>query len=119
MADERGVARTFAMLVADVEDGQLNGDMTDVVQDLIAKMNDAAMSKSGKAKGKLVVTLNFELDGGIFTITSDHKVTVPKMARMKSVFWCTPENNLSRRNPSQHELELRDVSAPNRDVRHV
>ncbi|MCW4589703.1 hypothetical protein NO263_03815, partial [Gluconacetobacter entanii] len=106
MSAERGAATSFSQLVAQVEDGQFNHDAGNAIQDLVAAMSDAAMSKNGRSKGKIAITIGFELEGGVITTTTDFKVTKPRMARAKSVFWATPENHLTRRNPRQQEMEL-------------
>ncbi len=104
--------RSFSQLMAVAEDGQLNSDLDTEVTDLVATLSDAAASRNGKAKGKLTVSIDFALDGGIITLSTDYTVKKPKCARARSAFWATSDNKLSRRNPRQPELPLRDVSAP-------
>jgi len=104
--------RSFSALVGVVEDGQLNNDLDQAVVDLVGTIQDAANSRNGKAKGRITVTIDMATDGGIITVSSDYAIKKPKVARANSVFWATPDNRLSRRNPKQSELPLRDVNAP-------
>ncbi|MCP1246005.1 hypothetical protein NKW54_08635 [Acetobacter cerevisiae] len=67
----------------------------------------------------MTVKIEFKLDGGVMTLTTDYSTKAPKAARAHSVFWATPENNLSRRNPKQRELELRTVPDSPREVRSI
>ncbi|GBQ69752.1 hypothetical protein AA103196_2300 [Ameyamaea chiangmaiensis NBRC 103196] len=114
---ESAIIRQFSQLVAVAEDGQLNDDLDQEVTDLVAILNDAAASRNGKAKGSITLKVDFALDGGIITISTDYAVKKPKVARARSAFWATPDNKLSRRNPKQHELPLRDVSTSSNELR--
>ena len=103
-------ARTFAILLGSFEDGALNGDLTQAVQDLVARLHDVARDRGGSPGGSITIKLGFKLDGGVIETKSDFTVTMPKESRPKSVFWATPGNNLTKRNPKQRELALRDVT---------
>ena len=114
-------ARTFSILVASFEDGQLNSDMTQAVQDLVARLHDVARDRGGSPGGTLTLKIGFKLDGGVIETKTDFSVNMPKEIRPKSVFWATPNNNLTRSNPRQRDLPLsgpRDVttSMPMRSV---
>lgn len=113
MSDEstpdHSILRNFGAFFAALEDGRFNRDVSDAFRELIGTLTD---HPSGKAKGFLTFTIAFIADDGIVEATGDYKVKAPKLARGRSVFWATPENNLSRRNPNQPDLPFRDVSVP-------
>lgn len=116
MADESNTtvippARNFAQLIAEIEDGVLHQDLSRAVQDIVAGLIDHRMDLGGKPKATLTLKLEIRLDGGTMDITPEVKVNMPKTPRSKSVFYATPENNLTRTNPRQREMFLKDVSS--------
>jgi hypothetical protein len=100
---------TFATLLSTLNNGDLEHEITAAMRDIVAEMHE---SPRGKAKGKITVTIDFAYDGDIFSIAGDFKAVKPKKHRPASVFWATPENNLSRQDPRQPDLPLRDISVP-------
>lgn len=105
------VARNFAAFLALVEEGRLHGDLSDGLVELIAALQEAAREGNGKAGGKLVLSLSFKLEGAVIEVNGDCKFDLPKTPRARSIFWATPENNLTRQNPRQGSL-FRDVTGP-------
>lgn len=104
-------ARNFAAFLAQIEDGELHQALTDATRDLVAKLHEHARDVGGKPKGRIAIDIAFALDkGGMIEVTADFKLTAPKAVRGKSIFYATPENNLSRHNPRQTDM-FRDVSA--------
>lgn len=104
-------SRSFGVFLAELEDGRLHGDLSSALRDLVASLEEAS-ARGGKPRGKLSVTMNFALDDGIVECTADYAVKAPKLARGRSIFWVTPDNNLTRRNPAQADLPFRDVTIP-------
>lgn len=111
MSDD-STARNFAQVLAAIEDGHFHGDLSDKLRDVVGDLENAAMQRGGKAAGTLTLTLKLSLEGGIMEISGDISTKVPKPKRGRSIFYVTPENNLSRRDPKQPDLPLRDVSVP-------
>ena len=104
-------ARNFATFLSQIEDGELQLALTDAMRDLVARLQDHARDVGGAPKGRIALDIGFALDkGGMITVAADFRVTTPKTVRGKSVFYATPENNLSRHNPRQSDM-FRDVSA--------
>lgn len=97
-------ANTFAEFVGFLEDGQLNVELSEVLRELSGDLRNAAIEGGGKSKGKLDVTFEFSLEGGIFTIASKHKVTLPPAKRPRSVMWATADNRFTPSNPMQGQL---------------
>ena len=104
-------ARNFGQLIAEHEEGRFHQHASDAMHDMLVKTEEAAGLRGGTAKCKMTVTFEFSMDGGIVEATAEITTKVPKLKRGKSVFWLTPEGHLSRANPRQPELPLRDVAA--------
>jgi hypothetical protein len=104
--------RSFSTLIGDLEEGQLHGDLTRAVQEIVAELHNARIESGGEPKASLGVVLNFAFDGDTITVTGTVKTTLPKRRRMRSVFYATEENHLTRRNPRQRDLPFKDVTIP-------
>lgn len=112
---DTGQLRSFTALLGAVEDGQFHADLTDALREIVAELQDSFRDQGGKPKARLDLSFDFRLDGGVIEVNCDLKVKKPRAQRSKSVFWSTPDNLLTRRNPKQQELPLRHVppvSAP-------
>ena len=106
-------ANTFADFVRFLEDGQFDAELSNALQELNTEMSHVAIESGGKAKGKLTLTLDFALEGKVFTISSKHKVDVPEPKRPKSVMWSTQDGRFTPSNPQQGQLfGVREVGAP-------
>lgn len=103
--------RNFSTFVASLEDGSLHSELTDALRDLVATLSDEARDRGGKPKGKISLSIELKLDSGVIEANTEFKVAKPKSVRSKTIFWATPENNLTRSNPKQQELPLRDVTS--------
>jgi hypothetical protein len=103
--------RSFSTLLTDLEDGALHAELSDQIKDIVAKLHDTAAEQGGKPSAILTIKMGFKLDSGVIEVAADVKATLPKRSRRKSIMYATPDNNLTRRNPRQQELPLRDVNA--------
>lgn len=110
-------ARNFAALMSDLEDGRLLSELTDAYQDLVADMENTAQAQGGKQTAKITITLDFLRDGGVFEVKADYAVKKPRLKRLRSLFWGTADNFLSRSNPRQLDMPFRDVTGDRSDVR--
>jgi hypothetical protein len=105
-------ASTFGEFVRFLEDGNLDAELTIALRDLAGDMQNAAIESGGKSKGKLTLTLDFALEGRVFSIAAKHKVDVPAAKRPKSVLWTTEDNRFTPSNPGQGQLfGVREVRA--------
>lgn len=111
MPEDPTAARNFAQLISSMEDGRLHGDISDAQRDLIGDLNNIA-SMNRKAKGSITITLEYAIEDGVVEVRGDFKTKAPKLPRGKSIFFATPDNNLTRSDPKQPSLEFRDVSIP-------
>lgn len=96
--------RPFIDTLRDVEGGGLLDELTDVQHALIDAIR---LTNNG---GELTIKLTYKPEGaGQMTIKADVKSKEPVLARGTSLFFLTPEGNISRRDPRQQNLELRSV----------
>ena len=107
--------RPFVDTLREIEFGHLLDELADAQQQVV----DAVM-ETGK-KGQITITLNYNPEGqGQITIASDLKKKVPQLPRGKSLFFVTPERNLTRQDPRQIEITgLRKVEDTNTEARSV
>lgn len=111
----------FAHFIAMLEDGVLKDELSEQLQQINAEMNNHAQAYGAKAKGRLTLTIDFELNKGVFDIQADYSVKLPKAKRARSVAWSTPDNRFTPQNPRQMQLfGARDVTSASRDdIRNV
>lgn len=105
------ICHTFGQLLQSLEAGQLDYDLAEAVQHVITEIN---RNGQGEGKGKLTLTLDFAIKEGIVDINATIATKTPQAPRGRTVMWTTPDNRLTRANPNQMGLPLRDVNAPAR-----
>jgi len=101
--------RGFSVLLQQVQDGELHGELSAEVQKLVSQLGDHALKFQRPSKGSLTLVLNFTAVGATVEVVGEVKVKAPKNPRQRSVFWATPGGNLSVDNPRQTKLPLREV----------
>ena len=105
--------RSFSVVLSALEGGSFNAELSKELRDLIADLNDHMAAYGGKAvAGKIDIALNLKLADGILEISADKKITKPKAKRGRSIFWVTPENNLSQENPQQRTFGFAEQKRP-------
>lgn len=97
--------KPFAAFVQEQRNGGLHGELSDALAEVVA-----AVDEHRKA-GTLVLTVKVtpNNDGQTVTVTDKIKVTLPEGDRGAAIFFVDADGNLSRRNPRQIELPLREV----------
>lgn len=107
--------RPFTDVLNSLRYGTLNDDLTKALNDLTTKCADTGR------QGKLTLVLNLKPGkGGQIEIFDDIKVTAPKEERGSSIFWATPEGNLTRDDPKQRSIEgLRTLDQETGELRRV
>jgi len=103
--------RSFGTFIAEVEDGELHADLSRALQNLIGELHEGRAVGQARATGTLTIKFDFVLADGVVEVRADIASKTPKRPRGRSIFWATPENNLTRRNPRQPDLPFRDVNA--------
>lgn len=109
-------ARPFIDTLRDIEAGGLLDELSEAQHQLID-----AIRLAGKG-GELVIKLSYKPDGrGQMNIKAEFKANEPKLSRGTSLFFLTPEGNLTRRDPRQQDLALRPVEEDEAlaNLRHV
>lgn len=102
-----GNRRPFMAVLREQRNGMTHSELTDSLSEVVQ-----AVLETGKA-GSLTLTMKVSLSGdGAVIVTDDVKVKVPQPERKGSVFFADQFGNLSRSNPNQPELPLREVAAP-------
>lgn len=98
--------RPFADWLHDQRHGLTHIELGDALNDLIE-----AVTATGKA-GKLTFTVSIKPEGGMVVVRDEIEVKLPKPDRDPSLFFVDEDMNLTRDNPVQGRLALRDASAP-------
>lgn len=105
--------RTFNSTVSTLRYGTLGDELTDKLRDLVA--NCAATGRPG------AITLTLSLKpgkGGQIEVFDEIKVKLPKEEKGSTLMFATPENNLSRDDPRQLQLDgLRTVDQDTGELR--
>lgn len=101
------MSRPFADVLRDLAGGQayetLTLELAHVVQEVI---------KTQKS-GSITLALNISANGpGSVQIAESIKSKVPEMAKGKTLFFATEAGTLTRDDPRQEKLALRDVTEP-------
>lgn len=103
-AQHMSKARPFIDTLRDIEAGGLLDELTETQHSLID-----AIRLTGKG-GELTIKLTYKPDGGgQMTVKADVKSKEPVLSRGTSLFFLTPEGNITRRDPRQQEIPLRSV----------
>ena len=109
--------RPFAEWLIEQRRGGLAVELAEGLNELVD-----AVQMQGKG-GKLTLTIKVEPGGkgqsNIVIVTDDVAVAAPKPARDSAVYFVDGNANLSRANPAQPALPLREVGAPSDDLREV
>jgi hypothetical protein len=108
-------ARSFAVFLAELNSGAAHSEVTAELHGLLKNLRAVAELRGpkGEAKGSLTFKLNVEVHAnGVARLRYDIASKSPKADREDDAFWLTKHSNLTRKNPKQQELPLRDVSAP-------
>lgn len=111
--------RGFAVMLQQVHDGELHGELSTELQKLVSKLGDHSTKFQKPAKGAITLTLNITAVGATVEVVGDVKVKAPKVPRSRSIFWSTSGGNLSVENPRQTKLPLREVPVVNDNPRDV
>lgn len=103
----------FSVLLSEMRGGRSLSDLSEAVAQCVAAVKD-----TGKA-AKLVYTMIITPRGNAVVLGDKVETKLPLPARDESVFFTTQENTLTRRDPNQQELNLREVERPQVEARTV
>ena len=99
-------ARPFADFLVQQRDGALHSEMTDALHELVEAVR--AHGKPGTITFTLKVKPAGRLDNAVM-VTDDVKLKKPVGERGDSLFFVSLSGNLTRENPAQPRLPLREV----------
>jgi hypothetical protein len=107
---EEVATKPFAAWLQEQRQGGLHGEVSDALADLVA-----AVMEHDKA-GSLTLTVKVKPagDNAVF-VTDEVKSKPPEGERPAALFFTDPRGNLSRRDPRQPELPLRQVAGGKAD----
>lgn len=103
-------ARSFSTFLQECESGYLHQECSEQLRELIAELSNRIQDGAKAAKGKLVLSFDFSVADGVVEVRPKLEIKMPNQPRPRSIFWATPENNLTPQNPKQQNLPFRDVS---------
>jgi hypothetical protein len=97
--------KPFGAVVQEQRNGLLHSELSEKLADLVGAVLEH--EKPGALTLTIKVTPN--KDGSSLLVTDDVKVKAPAAPRRPSVFFADSHGNLSRRDPRQPELPLREL----------
>lgn len=104
--DGQGRTQPFRQFLEQLHDGEFLDDCAEDLTNLMDAIEDERTSD----KGTLVLTFKFEKQkNGQIDVIPTAKVTMPKKAASRSVFYVDSYHCLTRKNPKQQDLPLRAV----------
>lgn len=118
-ATEKEGPRAFSAFIAQLGDGEAHVELTTELHSLLSHLYKQAQAGgvNGTARGALTLKIMLNVESrGVVGTAYDVTSKEPKPLRGSDVFWLTPGKNLTKKNPKQGELPLRDVSAPKTEI---
>lgn len=113
------VAHTFDRFVAGHENGDLNQELTDAIREITEDISNHYQAYRGAPKATLTITFEFQHASGHIQVSAKVKKSLPAAPRTKCVYYATEKNQLTRRDPKQHEMPFRDVNGAPPAVRTI
>lgn len=113
-AAELDPRKPFSQFLVEQRRGGLHGELSDRLQEVVA-----AVAEHQKP-GSLTLTLKIkpaEKGIGQYVVTDEIRAKAPEGARGASLFFADDHGNLSRDDPRQPELPLREVPAADQSIR--
>lgn len=95
---------TFADFLRLLDNGAMHAELSALLPDIAAAMQDFAAENGGKASAKLKLDIKFKLDKGVFEIYPEHKAELPKVKPNRTIAWVSPDNFFTPQNPAQIEM---------------
>lgn len=99
--------RSIVDFFRDQRNGELDAEASKALQQVI----QAVTTQEKKATLTIIIEVEPSKGGGMVVVTDDVKVKLPKQKRGATIFYATPENHLTRQDPRQQQLQLREVGA--------
>lgn len=104
-----GQAKPFAAWLQEQRNGALHTELSEALAEVAA----AALEHNKPGKVTLTISVKPAAVGQPTVFVADEvKTVIPQAEKPTSLFFADGRGNLTRRDPRQAELPLRDVSAP-------
>lgn len=89
-----------------LEGGELAQALSGDINETLTKLKDLSeqMGRKAKVKGKVVLTLDFEVEAGAVEVLAGIDTKVPKAPRARSFYWVTDDGALSTEHPQQTDM---------------
>jgi hypothetical protein len=115
MADEK-TAKKFHVLLSELDDGGISGQLDEQLTELIRKIQEVAVSRgvNGEAVGTMTLKVGFRVTAsGEVEIAADHSIKAPKFPSAVTRRWVDPKTAaILDKNPKQMSLPMRDDLPP-------
>ena len=97
--------RDATTIIGALEGGELAQELSSQITSALSQLKDQCGNRpKAKAKGKVVLTLDLEVEGSSATITGNIEAKVPKPARGSSFYWVLDDGSLSTEHPQQMNM---------------
>jgi hypothetical protein len=110
--------KNFSTLLTALEDGQLNSDLSNELEDAVRELQDA-IDRGVKRKVTVSVTIDLSADRGVIEVSGKYKVKVPDKTRHRTLMFVHAGKYLSRQDDRQINLPLRVADAPSQPLRNA
>lgn len=104
----------FTDVVRQLQGGKVNEEMSNKLSECI----EAAREYNKVAKLSIELTIQPDAASGQYFIKDKPNQTLPEKPRATTMFWGTPDGNLTRKNPDSLELNL-EIAPENKESSHV
>lgn len=100
----------FGVLVGSITGGDLLKELSETNKTVLTTLEDHARDTCGTAGGTLTLVLKYKVErNGAVRIEADVATKLPKLLRAADHFFTNGKGALSRKDPRQQELPLREV----------
>lgn len=101
--------RSATVALGLIGDGELIAELDAEMVGLNAHLFETnAGRRKAKSKGRITLTLDFVVEDGQLTITTDLTVKKPKKPRANGFFWLRDDGTMSTEHPSQTRMDFED-----------
>lgn len=120
MEDKQTGARSFAVFVQQLGDGDLNTELSEELYKLGNALQDESLARNDAVVGGLTLKLKAKCDPrGVVHFVWDVKMEPPKPKRCGASVWVNKHGNFVHENPKQASLFPREVKVEDAEVREV
>jgi hypothetical protein len=98
--------RDAQTIIGMLEGGELAQALSGDITETLTKLKDLSdqMGRKAKVKGKVMLTLDFEVEAGAVEVLAGIDTKVPKAPRSRSFYWVTEDGALSTEHPQQTDM---------------